>query len=369
MEQVKVLVSVPLAVALAAGRSQYGETLVGLDDAAVQSLSTGARALIGTDGKVRATPPSSYACALDVREATVADTCLALEARATDIEAYHAQQATEAEARILAALAAPDADWLGFGNNTERYYTIGSNDVDVSSSDSGRAHHRPAIEASPRGVYLSEEQRRDLRILAHRADLEARALPIATAAWEAKYAEWQAACSAAEAEREAEKARKLQVELNARRWAREYGRAKLGSAELVRAASEDRVVLPEIRRLAQLSVEHALEEAFGAESVVKVYAEEIRDGVPSAEAYALLDTLINARAMLTRAHGLPNLTSGPDESIAAGPIMRFDVAPKGTAVWRTGVRVTFTHPWLAEPIEWSVLAEPIDLDIDEDDDE
>ena len=93
------------------------------------------------------------------------------------------------------------------------------------------------------------------------------------------------------------------------------------------------------------------------------YGEELRDDVPSATAYEILDALVAAQDTLRAVASLPGV------EIVIGPIARHDVS-SGDPVWRTGVEVTLCHAWLSAGYGWVVLAEPLaEADDDEDEDE
>jgi hypothetical protein len=362
MEQVKVLVSVPLEVALAAGRSRYGETTVVLDDAAVQSLSPPARALIGRDGRVLT---GDSVLRLAEPEATVAATIAALERRVVDIEAQRAKEQAESEARIALALAAPNADWISGARSGEAYYTItgGPEMGQYSTTRSGSTHNRPEVDASPHGIYLTEAQKADERVVDRRAEVAARALPAATAEWERKYAEWQAVVAADDAAEAAEKARKVAAAHEARLWLAEHATTRLDAPELGRAARESRRCDATLLEVVTARVSHAVativEPLLNCNVLERTYGDEVRDDVPSRQAYALLDALIAAAPAIAEQSGLPHAVVEP------GPIMRLDVAPKGSAVWRTGLIVEVTHPWLSQSISVPVICEPLDTDEDE----
>ena len=96
--------------------------------------------------------------------------------------------------------------------------------------------------------------------------------------------------------------------------------------------------------------------------LVTSYGDSPRGGVPSVKAYALLDAL--RAAPIAEAALLPGVV------VTIGEIERQDGAETGTAVWRTGIDATITHPWIAQ-ILITVLAEPLDyreVDTTDDDD-
>jgi hypothetical protein len=152
-----------------------------------------------------------------------------------------------------------------------------------------------------------------------------------------------------------------------RLWLAEHGAAL--SPELSRAAREGRLV----RNALYSSVEERVEDAVraidarlsrGDWAVLKeTWATEERREVPSATAYELYDALMAGRDQIARSALLPHTV------VTVGPISRFDVAPQGSAVWRTGVAVTVTHPWLAADIDLVMLCEPLDLDEDDNNDD
>lgn len=164
---------------------------------------------------------------------------------------------------------------------------------------------------------------------------------------------------AAREEREAHEAEaKRRFAAEVQDWAAEYGESRLGSPELKRAARERRDVVSEVRRLARERVRAVTAECLDNVNaplgyIVDTYESQPRDGVPSREAYALVDAIKAALPYIARESGLP------DAKAEVSDIMRHDVAPKGDAVWRTGVTVTVSHPWLANAIEVDVISEPL----------
>lgn len=164
----------------------------------------------------------------------------------------------------------------------------------------------------------------------------------------------------AQAARENEARRRFETEVQD--WAAEHGETRLGSPELKRAARERRDVVGEVRRLSKERIIAAVTEivqSFGF--VVYTYESKPREGVPSREAYALLDVLKSALLSTADAAGVP----GAEASVS--DILRHDVAPEGAAVWRTGVTVTVSHPWFSSAIEVDVTSEapPEDEEDDE----
>jgi hypothetical protein len=344
MEQIRVTVRVPLAAAVAAGRSEYGQTSVVLDDIAVQSLTSGARALLREDGYA-AGRSGGRGEALVVSEATVPATVAALEARATTIAAEVAAEAAHQRATVAE-----------FAATLEHVLTY-ARTCPIQALRGASLWHLHDWHRDGKWAWGAPRTDESAACAVGREDELAAFLASEAASREASE-------RALEAEKAAKAAKAAAIASEARRWAREYGRSLLGSPELQRAAGEDRNVLPRIRRLVALAAEHAIEHAIAGlqdARVVKTYATEDRDDVPSAEAYALLDTLTAARGSIAEASALPGA------EVTIGPIERYDVAPRGDAVWRTGVRVTLSHPWFDDDdLEWAVLAEPFEQN-DQDD--
>ena len=148
-------------------------------------------------------------------------------------------------------------------------------------------------------------------------------------------------------------------EVDPRAWCAEHGAAL--SEPLQRAAREGRRVRSELTRLvyghASIAIK-ALAASLGCELATS-YAEQVRDGVPTTEAYAVLDACARERKRLARACLIPGV------EITIGPIARHDVAERGLAVWRTGVDFAISHPWLDDSRGWVVLAEPLDEETDD----
>lgn len=205
MDQIRIGVRVPLAAAVAAGRSEYGYASVALTDADVAQLSAGARALLrvwdGDDTRHRGLVgvPGSTGSRIDdveVVRADVATTIAAIEALYVAAEAKRASELAAVEARIAQAIAAPDEEWIGAGRG-RAYYVRESGDL--STSTSGRERGLPYVLDYPSGVYLGEDDRRDPRVVAHRAAID---LTARIAEHERVYAQWAAGVDAAKRESE-----------------------------------------------------------------------------------------------------------------------------------------------------------------------
>jgi hypothetical protein len=164
-----------------------------------------------------------------------------------------------------------------------------------------------------------------------------------------------------DARRAAAKARAKANAEDLRAWAAEHA----PEARIARAAREGRDVTSAIDALVSERVTEALEGCLANTpfAVVSTYDSQPRTDVPTAAAYELLDLLATpaVRSAVLNACALPHA------EVEVGPIMRFDVAESGSAVWRTGVRLTLRHPWLVDAhTQWSVLAEPLALGDDDD---
>lgn len=157
---------------------------------------------------------------------------------------------------------------------------------------------------------------------------------------------------------EAKRVAKLEAEEARRAWVAENAEAKLFDAGLARAARENRDIETALDRRVTARVEVVLFGILGTSKAgftAETYGAEERTDVPSDAAYALLDLLSSeaTQSAIGRAAGLPNV------KVEAGPINRYDVAPKGDPEWRTGVALTISHPWLVDgATSWSVLCEP-----------
>jgi hypothetical protein len=149
----------------------------------------------------------------------------------------------------------------------------------------------------------------------------------------------------------AEKVREESLEHDARTWAAEHGWSALGRSEIQRAAREGRRVRGAITarctELFRLALELSIPEYA---TIVESYAEEDRDDVPSAEAYATHDAV--------KAEG-DAFTLPPGLAVETSDVCRIDVARRGSAVWRTGVLLTARHPWFTKDIEIAVISEPL----------
>lgn len=145
-----------------------------------------------------------------------------------------------------------------------------------------------------------------------------------------------------------------------------------------RAASEGRNIQEAVTQLAVKSLDDYLDSIFSHGIVCgwrhDTFGDEPRTDVPSQNAYDLVDhlsKLIKSGAVESVVFGLPNVV------VEVGPISRFDISARGAPVWRTGVAVRVTHPWLRDPrdpkdtdyFESVVLAEPPKSEDDEDDGE
>lgn len=114
-----------------------------------------------------------------------------------------------------------------------------------------------------------------------------------------------------------------------------------------------------------------LEEQIGAMSLViadgcegylanHTYGEEIRDGVPSAKSYAVLD-YVTEHLDDYRVATLGESEPGERE------LVRVDVEPHGAAVWRTAVKITLLSTLGFDDSHQYILTEPLNLDTDTDD--
>jgi len=140
METIKVLVYVPLAMAVAGGRVQYGESEVPLGEADLVTLSAEAREILGD--YVGAYKPKR----LEVSDISPAFVCGALEVEAKARAEARAKEAANEEQGIAAALVAPVTDWIAYDRTVLRH---------------------------PSGRYLSDRQIKDPRIVVWRMAVEA----------------------------------------------------------------------------------------------------------------------------------------------------------------------------------------------------
>jgi hypothetical protein len=267
-----------------------------------------------------------------------------------------AKKEAEKEARVQSALAAPDADWLT--GKPPHYYTVQSTG-EIANVSGGELHGRPVVDTSPLGLYLEEEQKADPRIVARRAEVESSTLPTAIAEWEAKYAEWEAACTARRTQEAEEASAKEAARAAMREWASTCVELP---ARIRRAASDGLDVYPAVKRHLGDSVRACLRYVAGAlgGDVVDTYSIECIDRVPSDEAYAIFDALTAAKDRIVAAAIVPGVT------VTVGPFVRADIAEKGHAVWRSAVDVTVSHPWFGD-LGDHVLTEPVAPEEDDED--
>lgn len=223
MESIKIAVRVPLAAAVAAGRSNYGETVVVLTDSDVASLSDGARRLLYTsdrsDQRGLVFVSTSHDCIgqpsrwnhpgpLDLTEATVDAVIAEMERIAREPAKREAEAASKRAASVASAIAAPADDWIGERASSERaWFSTDCAGAELSRGRSGWGHARPKVDTSPRGIYLDDIAKASPEIAAHRATIERTVLPAKVAAWEVRYAEWCAFVEQAKREEEEQAAR------------------------------------------------------------------------------------------------------------------------------------------------------------------
>lgn len=359
MERIKFEVTIPKAVALAHGTGTFGEAVYEPTDAWLATLTPEARKRLGellsTTGTrlydfhrhypVELTAPISED---SVRQA------LYVALLAADVAQLEREQekakAEQAMAERVSKLCA-----LGFDD-------IFDSDGAIRKGVRGVSNHYDGLVVSS-DVSCPEAE-------AHVKPFFARAL--------ARRSEIKAAAEAAK-QAEKERATKLaeSIECDARTWAAE---CSLLPGNIRRAAREGRSVRDAIEALVLRGLEGYLDAVFGRVGHIAVlgwrvetYGSEPRDDVPNEAAYALHDfltTLIKTGEVATAIFNLPNAV------VDLGPISRFEIAADGPAVWRTGVAVRATHPWLRDPLDPKdtdtifavVLAEPPEQD-DEGDDE
>lgn len=178
-------------------------------------------------------------------------------ARAAKVDAL----AVESEARILAALAAADEDWVVMATTGPCYMLRA--DSDEYSADGGRAYYQPKL-GMRLGLYLTDEELNDPRVVARRDQVRTGALVCAQAEWQRRYDEfvtWKAALTQAERDRQLAAAKARQDQIDA-------FLARAPEALRKRAA---RGLLPEAELLAAMR-----DEAFAALAELPRY-ERLRD--------------------------------------------------------------------------------------------
>ena len=227
MDQITIRTHIPLARAIGAGKSQYGEARVALDDAHVASLSEGARAILET------VVERDQRLALDAPEATPEAVVEALKAlESAKREADEAKRAA-LSAATEEALARGDDAWIHDG--TPAAWAWGTARLRVEA---------PAL------TTIDES---DPRVIARLARLRAEVLPGLVAAHAAWRAERARATREVEAQREAEAQRAEAQREAAREAATQWAIARL--PEYADAATEGYdVVGPVARSLADALV-------------------------------------------------------------------------------------------------------------------
>lgn len=192
-----------------------------------------------------------------------------LEALATARAAKIAALAAESEARILAALAAPDDEWIRPASAGPCY--VLRMDSDEYSADGGRAYYQPQL-GMRLGLYLTDEERDDPRVVARREQVRTGALIAAQAEWQRRYDEyvgWKAARSQAELDRRlaAAKARQDQIDAFLARapesLRKRAARGLLPEADLIAAMRDEAFAaiaeLPRYERLRDADVRRELD--------------------------------------------------------------------------------------------------------------
>jgi hypothetical protein len=178
---------------------------------------------------------------------------------------------------------------------------------------------------------------------------------------------WNAVCAAAEgiaaSRNEAERLDKAHRIAECNAWL-QANPSFVGLPNVTRAAQEGRDTRREVMKAARKAIDSALRNAAlsipGLHVGQTSYEDKVRDGIPSKEAYQALDV---ASAVAETLNGF-----GPGIAVKCGAIARHDIAPSGqSAEWRTGVEITFSHPWFDEfkPDGALLLSERPESDEDE----
>jgi hypothetical protein len=351
METLKIVVNLPASVAILAQSREAGEAawpLAGvlplLSDETREWVASrwteethtpGVGRLRGRTGTFRhaveltATPTDSVVAA-------------AIEADRGEELTEAAAEAAEAEARVVRAVATPDADWLQPG-------TIGEHPT------------APSVATNPNGIYLPDPLRSDRRIVARRVGVEARALPRAVGEWVAKQTAWQAEQDAKAAAKAAKEAAREAAAEALRAWAAQAdGRIP---NRIVRAAKDNMNVRAELIRELAVAVAAVCESAVGGNypAVTDAHGETLpRDGVPSDEAYRRFDALTAAVPQIAQAAALP------DAAVKIGPFVRVDINEGSERIYRAAVEVIVTADMVpGTDLGCYVLVEPPALDDDD----
>jgi hypothetical protein len=255
VNQIRIGVKVPLAAAVAAGRSQYGYGSVTLADTDVASLSETARGMLrewdGITGPredidrrrgLVGIYDGQWTREVEVALADAPTVLAAIERAANAVQLKATRDHEESEARVEKALAAPDADWITSNGGTDTaYYTdaLGA----YSEDSTGLRHDRPSISLrGPSGYYLTDAERRDPRITARVQRLQGDVLAALLAAHDTHRTAWIAVRDAAEAKREArsETWRRACVDYVIR-WVPEYAQAARDGSDVRRLARDTSV--------------------------------------------------------------------------------------------------------------------------------
>lgn len=365
MKSLKIIVSLDSKTAIRLGQAQAGEAAYPLAGV-LPLLTVEQREWFATrmranhqhnDEGLRLLTSGSYPYALDLPAAPTDEVVAAAIVREIGAAQERDREALAAsEAKILEALAAPDADWLT-ENRDGCYYTAGDG---VSSDSTGTPHGRPRVDTSPRGIYLDDAQKTDPRIATRRAEVEANTLPGAIAEWEAKHAEWQTSVAARKAREAEAQAAKQAAREAMRMWAESCEQLP---TRIRRAAADGLDVYPALKRhlgdavrevisrIASKAVGHCTNTLGG--EVVDTYDSETSTRVPSDEAYAIFDVLTAAKDEIAVAAIVPGV------EVTVGPFLRVNVAYSGK-IWRSAVDVAVSHPWFGD-LGDHVLTEPANL--------
>lgn len=348
MEQIKIVVALDSKTAIRLGIGRAGETEYPLAGVLPQLTDEEREWLVNHTLKnskenglrVRC---GSYWVALSLDAEPSDESVIAAIRRAIEAEAEErAEDSRKAEERILAALAAPDEEWISGARaaGAPAYYTL----------DEGRLIGIPEVDSHPRGIYLDDAQRSDPRVVEHRTHLEQDVLPGAIAEWQSKYAEWQAVVAAREARDAEAAAAKERNREELHQWA---STCEQLPTRIRRAAADGIDVYAAVKRVVGDSVREAILEVVGplGGDIVDVYDTEKSDRVPSDEAYAIFDALAERKQAIADAAILP------DAEVTVGPMLRVDISSTSSTAYRSAVEVAVQVPWLGDVGDY-VLTEP-----------
>lgn len=345
LKPITISVHVPASVALARGESSHGTTTVELSDADIAGLSAGARALLAEardrDGAL--VPGGS---SLTVERADGPSACAAIEALVAERAAQKAKEKADYETTIAKAIAAPAEDWIDASRSGDRYVVASDGPDATDYALSGYTHYRPGVSRMPSGVYLTDKEEADPRIVERRAKLEREALPPLVAEWERRHAGYVSWKADQRAKAEAEARAKAEAKSDCEEALRELAKRE---DDLARAAADgyaiDKTMLDRLAERVADTVGVA-EECYEIDS--ETWSKTPDRPAPRPDAFALRDRVESV--VRTENERLPNAVGKWDVS----RIVRVDVCPhEGKRYNVTAVLATLETPCGTRQITFS----------------